>query len=560
MLEGADAHDEHRGVRSQAARAADEVDELLGPEVRAEACLRADDVPEAEGEAVREDGIVAVGDVREGPAVHEGGRPLQGLDQVRHQRVLQEDRRGPVDVEVAGADRMLLAVEGDHDPLEAGLEVRDALREAEDRHDLARGGDDEPVLPRHAVLRTAEARHDVPQLAVVHVEAPREQDAGRVDVELVPVEDVRVQDRRDQVVRRADGVDVPGEVEVDLLHRQDLGPPASRRAAFRPEDRPEGRLADGDDPLRAEAVQGLAEADRGQRLSLPVAGRGRAGDEDELALPTLSDSIDRRELDFRDEVALQDEVVPRQAEVLGDVDDRPHLRRLRDFDVRDHYRGNCKGAKRIFFPPSLRKWRERLVAICESRRARRHRHRDLGPHHRGGVAGRLEAVWSRARGRPPRLVDRWPLPCRRLFRSETTGLGSVDQTVRHFISKAPEISWSRFIGPKSRRPSFSSTPITRASSIGVRFKIGERYGYDDTSTPRASGLKAGRTRSGSVTRNAGTLTVAPRSSFNFTAGCSWPMMIGWSVETSSCPWTSVYPPMSARLSSGRWRSPRIVAR
>src|SRR5881396_2550767 len=349
MLEGADAHDEHRGVRSQAALAAHEVHELLRPEVRAEACLRDDDVPEAEGEAVREDGIVAVGDVREGPAVHEGGRPLQGLDQVRHQRVLQEDRRGPVDVEVPGADGMLLAVEGDHDPLEAGLEVRDALREAEDRHDLARGGDDEPVLPRHAVLRTAEARHDVPQLAVVHVEAPREQDAGRVDVELVPVEDVRVQDRRDQVVRRADGVDVPGEVEVDLLHRQDLGTAATRRAAFRPGDRPEGRLADGDDPLRSEAIQRLAEADRGQRLSLPVAGRGRAGDEDELALPTLSDSIDRRELDFRDEVALQDEVVPRQAEVLGDVDDRPHLRRLRDFDVRDHYRGNCRGAKRIFF-------------------------------------------------------------------------------------------------------------------------------------------------------------------------------------------------------------------
>src|SRR5205807_2620557 len=40
MLEGTDAHDEHRGVRSQAARAADEVDELLGPEVRARRALR----------------------------------------------------------------------------------------------------------------------------------------------------------------------------------------------------------------------------------------------------------------------------------------------------------------------------------------------------------------------------------------------------------------------------------------------------------------------------------------------------------------------------------------
>src|SRR5256885_6143047 len=102
--------------------------------------------------------------------------------------------------------------------------------------------------------------------------------------------------------------------------------------------------------------------------------------------------------------------------------------------------------------------------------------------------------------------------------------------------------------------------LTCASSIGVRFRIGERYGYEDTSTPRASGLKAGRTTSRSVTRNAGTLTVAPSSSFSFTAGCSWPMMIGWRVDTSSCPWTIVYPPTSARAFSGRVRSPELVAR
>src|SRR5439155_1478378 len=73
-------------------------------------------------------------------------------------------------------------------------------------------------------------------------------------------------------------------------------------------------------------------------------------------------------------------------------------------------------------------------------------------------------------------------------------------------------------------------------------------------------LMIGDHATGTVTRNAGTLTTAPSSSFSITAGCSWPMMMGWSVETSSCPWTIVYPPMSARLFSGRLRSPRIVAR
>src|SRR6267143_1319391 len=100
------------------------------------------------------------------------------------------------------------------------------------------------ILTRHAVLRTSQTRDDVAELAVVHVEASREEDAGRIDVQLVAVEHVRVQDGRDEVVRGADRMDVAGEVEVDFFHREDLGPPAARRAAFRPEHGTERRFAD----------------------------------------------------------------------------------------------------------------------------------------------------------------------------------------------------------------------------------------------------------------------------------------------------------------------------
>src|SRR5207245_9893812 len=110
----------------------------------------------------------------------------------------------------------LAPVEWVADPFEAGLEGVDGCREAEDRHDLARGRDDEAVLPRHAVPRAAQAGHDVTQLAVVHGEAPWEQDARRVEVERVPVEEMRVHHRGDQVVRGAGGVDVSREMEVDV--------------------------------------------------------------------------------------------------------------------------------------------------------------------------------------------------------------------------------------------------------------------------------------------------------------------------------------------------------
>src|SRR6058998_2611480 len=109
-------------------------------------------------------------------------------------------------------------------------------------------------------------------------------------------------------------MDVPREMEVDLFHRKDLGVTASRGPALRPEDRTEGRLSDRDDRLRADAVQGLAQADRRQGLPFPIAGRRRAGHEDEPPLAGLPRAVHRGEADLRDVVALQDQVALNEAE------------------------------------------------------------------------------------------------------------------------------------------------------------------------------------------------------------------------------------------------------
>src|SRR2546427_784610 len=174
VLQRADADDEDRSVGSEPALAAHQIHELLRAEVRSEADLCDDDIPDADPEAVREDRVVTVRDVRERPTVPERRSSLERLHQVRHERVLQQDRRGTVHVEVSDLHRTLLAVERDDDSFEARLEVRDPFRQTEDRHHLARGRDHELVLPRDPMLRAAETRDDVAQLSVVHVEAPRE--------------------------------------------------------------------------------------------------------------------------------------------------------------------------------------------------------------------------------------------------------------------------------------------------------------------------------------------------------------------------------------------------
>jgi len=50
---------------------------------------------------------------------------------------------------------------------------------------------------------------------------------------------MRVDHRREQVVRRRDRVQIAGEVEVQVLHRHDLRVTASRRSALDTEHRAE---------------------------------------------------------------------------------------------------------------------------------------------------------------------------------------------------------------------------------------------------------------------------------------------------------------------------------
>ena len=106
-----------------------------------------------------------------------------------------------------------------------------------------------------AVLASAEPDDDVAQRPVADVEDAWPEDPVRVDAERVLVVEAVVEERAGQVVRGADRVDVARQVEVEILHRDDLAVAAAGRAALDPEHRPERRLADADRGPVADALR-----------------------------------------------------------------------------------------------------------------------------------------------------------------------------------------------------------------------------------------------------------------------------------------------------------------
>ena len=223
-------------------------------------------------------------DVGERAAVDEGGRAFQRLHQVRRDRVLQQRGHRAVRVQIAGADRLTVARIGDDDVAEPLLQILEILGEAEDRHHFRRDGDVEAGLARITVGDAAERADDLAQSAVVHVHDAAPDDAAAVDAERIAPVDVIVDQRRQKIVRRGDGVEIAGEMEVDVLHRDHLRIAATGRAALHAEGRSERRLAQAEHRLLADEVERVGEADRRGRLAFARRRRRNRGDQDQLAV------------------------------------------------------------------------------------------------------------------------------------------------------------------------------------------------------------------------------------------------------------------------------------
>ena len=326
VLQGADGGDDDDGVGMEAGGAALDVEELLGAEVGGEACLGDGVVAQAHGRFRGLQGVAAVGNVGERAAVDEGGRALEGLNKVGLDGVLQERSHRALGLEVVRGDGLIVVGVGDDHLGKARLEVGEIGGQAQHRHDLAGDGDLKAVLARHAAGLAAETVDDVAELTVIHIDRALPDDAAGVDVQGVALLDVVVEHGGEQVVRCADGVEVAGEVEVDVLHRDDLGVAAARRAALDAEHGAEGGLTQADHGLLADLVERVGQADGGGGLAL-ARGRGAdGGDKDQLRLAGQLADLGKVELGLV--LAVKLEVLLVDAGGSGDLSDGLHFVRL----------------------------------------------------------------------------------------------------------------------------------------------------------------------------------------------------------------------------------------
>ena len=188
----------------------------------AESSFRHHIVAEGHRHLRSEDGVASMGDVGERTAMYECRRAFRGLHQVRVDGILQQDGDGSSHTQFLHCKGGTVEAETEDDVLDATAQVVLILSQAEDSHDFRSGCDVEARLLCHAVGARSQAGHDAAQGAVVHVEYTPPNDFLQPETVSLMLVKVVVEQGRNHVMGRGDGVEVACKVQVDFLHGQYL--------------------------------------------------------------------------------------------------------------------------------------------------------------------------------------------------------------------------------------------------------------------------------------------------------------------------------------------------
>ncbi len=135
---------------------------------------------------------------------------------------------------------------------------------------------------------------------------------------------VVVDQRAEQVVRRRNGVNVAGKVQVDVLHRDDLCIPATGGAALNAENRAERRLPQRQHGLPAGRRQCVRQTDGRRRFAFPRRRRIDRRHQDQLAVRPVFQPRKRRLGKFRFIFSIRFKFVFQESGRRGNLRNRRH--------------------------------------------------------------------------------------------------------------------------------------------------------------------------------------------------------------------------------------------
>ena len=287
--------------------------------------------------------------VGERPGMNEGRLLFERLQQVWHDGIPHQDGHRARDAQIFRGDGPGVAhtvIHAHHNAPNARAHIFKARRQRENRHNLTGDSDIKAGLTRWAIFLRPQAHDDAAQRAVVHIHNAIPGDRVGIDVQFLQSQlleirvtptalmvDARVNRGSTEIVRHTDGMDVTGEMQVELFHRHDLTIATAGRATLDAESRPHRGLADSGDAFIADVAQRLRQPDGGRRLALTQGGGRDRRHVDVFSVGAILELLANVQMYLRFQLAIHLQIVLGEANRLSNLQNRTQLGCLRDLNI-----------------------------------------------------------------------------------------------------------------------------------------------------------------------------------------------------------------------------------
>ena len=282
-LQCLESYHEHSEVWLQTSLAALDVVELLCTEVGTESSLCNGIVAILQSGSSSHHGVTAMGDVGKRTAVNEGRSALCGLNQVWLQGIEEQSHDTSTYTHILDGEWFVILCDTEENIVDATTQVVNASCETHDSHDFRSRSDIESSLCLDAVL-IADTGDDAAETTVVYVHHAAPENLLQLESLCLVLETVVVQKGSNHVVSLGDGMKIASEMEIDLIHRQNLGVTATCSTTLHAEARTQRWFAKSHYGFLANLLHTQGETHRYGGLAITSLGRTDSGNEDEVMI------------------------------------------------------------------------------------------------------------------------------------------------------------------------------------------------------------------------------------------------------------------------------------
>ena len=209
--------------RLQARKTAFYIQEFLSTKVSTEAGLSNHDICIFKSEFSCHDGVAAMGNVGERTAVNKGRCPLQSLYQIRLNGILKEQGKSTGYIQLISPYSTAITGICHHDLTKTLFHVLQVSGQTQNSHHLRGHGNIKASLTRNAMGFAPHADYHMTESTVIQVQYTLPSDTANINIQGIPLLDMIVNNRRQQIVGCGNSVEIAGEMKVNILHRHHLG-------------------------------------------------------------------------------------------------------------------------------------------------------------------------------------------------------------------------------------------------------------------------------------------------------------------------------------------------